>query len=203
MHTQPHPQGATVVVPDERQTKAYFRGVGLTLDRVADATEDSGERWLLSKPNGNIYWLQYASCAPTLAELWKRWWRQFQTSQWHRRCATLFAERRAQASIEERKEIDAWMDALGYLPWAQRRECWPWTAAYATSSHGLIYLDGWPWVEAPARDAAMPDPVTWMHEVRLPMLIDTQDPVEFVLSLRDAVARIEGQADESRGRQAV
>lgn len=193
-----HNNSAKPSVPDESQTRAYFSAVGLTLDRIVDATEDSGERWLLSKANGKIYWLQYASCAPTLKELWQRWWHQFQTSQWHRRCAALFAERRAQASLEERQEIDDWMDRLGYLPWTQRRECWPWTAAYATSPNTFIYLAGWPWTDAPKRDDPMPDPATWMHEAQLPMLIHTHDPVAFVLSLRDAVARIEQEGRASR-----
>lgn len=182
---------APLTLPDELQTEAYFSTVGLTLTRIIAASEDRGERWLLSKPNGNIYWLACASCAPTLKELWQRWWHQFQTEQWHRGCATLFAERRARASPKERKEIDDWMDRLGHLPWAKRRECWPWTAAYAARKNGPIDLYGWPWVDAPKRDAAMPDPATWMHVAQLPMMIDAEDPVEFVLSLRYAVAQIE------------
>ncbi len=188
-----------LMLPDEHQTKAYFSTVGLTLTRIIDPSEDSGERWLLSKPNGDIYWLQHTSCCVTLAELWQRWWHQFQTSQWHRHCGMLFAERWAQASPKEQQQIDHWMDRLGYLPWSKRRNCWPWTSAYATSAKGFIYLDGWPWVDAPKRDAAMPDPVMWMHEVRLPMLVDTHDPVAFIQKLREEVARIAAHSEESEG----
>lgn len=178
------PQHVHSGIPGEAETREYFQSVGLTLIRLPDQAEESGERWSLHMANGNIHWQQGMSCAPTLSQVWQRWWHRHQKALWLRRCALLFCERQAEAPFEEAREIEEWMKRLGYLPWLERRECWPWTSAYATCPGGGIRLVGWPWLDAPKPGDPMPDPGTWMRAAEAPGLTDTKNPQAFFEDLR-------------------